>query len=78
MVRTKNPVDAVVEQARGGRHDLVVIGVAKAWGLTPAFFGVRHERLVRETAASLLIVRKRRLHEDRQAHVRVAAAAAVA
>jgi nucleotide-binding universal stress UspA family protein len=59
MICRENPVDAVVEEVRSGGYDLVVIGVAKAWGLTPAFFGVRHERLVRETAASLLIVRNR-------------------
>jgi hypothetical protein len=32
--------------------------VARAWGLTPSFIGVRHERLAHETSANLLIVRK--------------------
>ena len=60
VVGSNAPVDAVVEEVRRGEHDLVVIGVAKAWGLTPAFFGVRHERIVEETQASLLIVREHR------------------
>lgn len=60
VVGSNAPVDAVVEEVRRGGHDLVVIGVAKAWGLTPAFFGVRHERIVEETTASLLIVREHR------------------
>jgi len=58
VVESTSPVSAVVDEVRRGRYDLVVIGVAKTWGLTPAFFGVRHERLVEDTTASLLIVRK--------------------
>lgn len=73
VVGSNAPVDAVVEAVRRGEHDLVVIGVAKAWGLTPAFFGVRHERIVEETTASLLIVRE---HRPGEATGREAAAAA--
>ena len=29
------------------------------WGTDPQFFGVRHERIARETKASLLLVRRR-------------------
>jgi nucleotide-binding universal stress UspA family protein len=60
VVGSRSPVDVVVDEVRRGGHDLVVIGVARAWGLTPAFFGVRHERIVEETTASLLIVREHR------------------
>jgi len=58
VVRSRDPVEAVVHEARTGSYDLVVIGVAPTWGLTPAFFGPRHERIVVETSASLLILRK--------------------
>lgn len=56
---TKDPLDAVVKQARD--CDLVVVGVSRTWGLTPQFFGLRHERIARETKASLLLVRQRGL-----------------
>jgi len=58
IVRHDDALFALVQEVRRGEHDLVVIGVAKEWGLTPAFFGLRHERLARETAANLLIVRR--------------------
>jgi Kef-type K+ transport system membrane component KefB len=70
VVRTTSPVDCVLGEVRTGGHDLVVIGVAKAWGLTPSLFGVRHERIVSETAASLLIVRRHRPHDDQRARDR--------
>jgi nucleotide-binding universal stress UspA family protein len=70
VVRTEDPVECVVQEVRTSGHDLVVIGVAKTWGLTPSFFGVRHERLVSETAASLLIVRRHRPHDDARARDR--------
>jgi nucleotide-binding universal stress UspA family protein len=73
VVGSDTPVDAVVEEVRRGEHDLVVIGVAKAWGLTPAFFGVRHERIVEETQASLLIVREHRPGDAPRAEVAAAA-----
>ena len=56
-VETSEPLDAVVEHARD--CDLVVIGVSRTWGTDPQFFGVRHERIARETKASLLLVRRR-------------------
>jgi Kef-type K+ transport system membrane component KefB/nucleotide-binding universal stress UspA family protein len=74
VVGSNAPVDAVVEEVRRGEHDLVVIGVAKTWGLTPAFFGVRHERIVDETTASLLIVREYRPGEVASGREAVAAA----
>lgn len=70
VVRTSDPVDCVVEEVRAGGHDLVVIGAAKTWGLTPSFFGVRHERIVAETEASLLIVHRHRPQDDARARDR--------
>lgn len=49
------PVEAVVRFAEG--CDLVVLGVSRTWGLERQLFGLRHERLARETSASLLLVR---------------------
>jgi Kef-type K+ transport system membrane component KefB/nucleotide-binding universal stress UspA family protein len=73
-VRSGAPVDVVVQEVRRGAYDLVVIGVAKAWGLTPAFFGMRHERIVEETQASLLIVRAHRPGEAASTSEQAAAA----
>jgi hypothetical protein len=39
-----------------------VVGVAKAWGLSPEFVGNRHERIVSETRCSLLVIRKQTQH----------------
>ncbi len=51
-----SPVSAVVEQAKD--FDLVIIGVAEEWGLESQLLGFRAERIAREVACSLLIVRK--------------------
>jgi Kef-type K+ transport system membrane component KefB/nucleotide-binding universal stress UspA family protein len=69
-VRTDAPVDAVVDAVKRDGYDLVVIGVGKAWGLTPAVFGVRHERIVAQTTASVLIVRSSRQRSHDEAHTR--------
>lgn len=58
VVRSPEPIDAVVEELRHGAYQLALLGIGAVWGLTPAFFGPRHERLVRETSVSLLLVRK--------------------
>lgn len=55
-VEHPSPEDAAVAEARRG-YDLVVVGASGAWGMEPTAFGTRGERLARETAASLLIVR---------------------
>jgi Kef-type K+ transport system membrane component KefB/nucleotide-binding universal stress UspA family protein len=52
-----SPVDVVIDQAR--EFELVIIGVAEEWGLESQFLGFRAERVAREVASSLLIVRKR-------------------
>jgi Kef-type K+ transport system membrane component KefB/nucleotide-binding universal stress UspA family protein len=51
-----SPVDVVIEQAK--EFELVVIGVAEEWGLESQLLGFRAERVAREVACSLLIVRK--------------------
>lgn len=61
VVRTakaaQGPVDAVIAEAAS--HDLVVLGVGDDWQLAPHAFGLRPERIVNETPASLLVVRGR-------------------
>ncbi len=56
-VEGDSPVDVVIEQAK--EFELVVIGVAEEWGLESQLLGFRAERVAREVACSLLIVRKR-------------------
>jgi Kef-type K+ transport system membrane component KefB len=55
-VESAAPGDAAVVEAREG-YDLVVVGASGAWGMEPTVLGAREERLARETAASLLVVR---------------------
>jgi nucleotide-binding universal stress UspA family protein len=56
VVPSARPLDTLVEVARG-EFDLVIAGASDAWGLEPSLFSTRHERLVRECPASVLIVR---------------------
>ena len=58
MVMSEDPLEAVVDEARGP-YDLVVIGVSEELGLQPTFLGTGHERLASECPASMLIVHKR-------------------
>jgi Kef-type K+ transport system membrane component KefB/nucleotide-binding universal stress UspA family protein len=55
-VEGDSPVDVVIEQAK--EFELVVIGVAEEWGLESQLLGFRAERVAREVACSMLIVRK--------------------
>lgn len=57
VVESHEPLDAVVQVAREG-FDLIVVGISEAWGLEPAPFSHRHERIARECPGSLLIFRK--------------------
>jgi Kef-type K+ transport system membrane component KefB len=54
---TDSPAAATIERSRD--VDLVVVGVGREWGLRPqrVGFGFNAERLIRECAASLLVVR---------------------
>jgi hypothetical protein len=45
--------------AEAASHDLVVLDVGDDWQLAPHAFGLRPERIVNETPASLLVVRGR-------------------
>jgi nucleotide-binding universal stress UspA family protein len=56
-IEGESPVEVVIEQAK--EFELVVIGVAEEWGLESQLLGFRAERVAREVASSLLIVRKR-------------------
>ncbi len=56
VIESEHPVDVVIEQAK--EFDLIVIGVSDRWGLESQLLGFRAERIARETACSLLIVRK--------------------
>jgi nucleotide-binding universal stress UspA family protein len=51
-----SPADAVIREAAG--FDLVIIGVAKEWGLESHLFGWRPEKIAQSCPCSLLIVRK--------------------
>ncbi len=60
VVPAADPLEAAVAQARSGDYDAIVVGTSRAWGLAPAFLGIRHEQLAKETDASMLIVRAAR------------------
>ncbi|MGH7445152.1 MAG: universal stress protein [Longimicrobiales bacterium] len=60
VVPAADPRVAAAEEARTGGYDALVVGTSRAWGLAPAFLGMRHELLARETDASMLIVRAAR------------------
>ncbi len=60
VVAAADPLRAAVNEARDGEYDAIVVGTSRAWGLAPAFLGVRHEQLAKETNASMLIVRAAR------------------
>ncbi len=55
-IESDSPVTVVIEQAK--EFELVIIGVAEEWGLESQMLGFRAERVAREVASSLLIVRK--------------------
>jgi Kef-type K+ transport system membrane component KefB len=56
VIEDQSPVDAVIQTAN--QFDLLVIGVEEQWGMQSQLFGFRPERIAREAATSLLIVRK--------------------
>jgi Kef-type K+ transport system membrane component KefB/nucleotide-binding universal stress UspA family protein len=51
-----DPIRGLVDEARHGGYELVVLGVAKTWGS-------RHEHIVSETHCSLLVIRKQTLDD---------------
>ncbi len=56
VIEDSSPVGVVLHQAQ--QADLVVVGVAEAWGLESHLFGWRAERIARDCPCSLLIVRR--------------------
>ncbi|MGA2443425.1 MAG: cation:proton antiporter [Tepidisphaeraceae bacterium] len=56
VIEDESPVDAVIRSA--SEYNLLVIGVEEQWGMQSQLFGFRPERIAREAATSLLIVRK--------------------
>jgi nucleotide-binding universal stress UspA family protein len=56
IIEDESPVSAVIQTA--SQYDLLVIGVEEQWGMQSQLFGFRPERIAREAATSLLIVRK--------------------
>ncbi len=56
-VESDSPLDTAIKIANNN-FDLVIVGFSETWGLEPALFSKRHERLARECPASLLIFRK--------------------
>ena len=55
-VQDTSPVAVVLRES--ARFDLVIVGVSEEWGLESRLFGWRPERIARDAATSLLIVRK--------------------
>ncbi len=49
------PDAALAESARG--YDLVIVGIGREWGLEQRPFGMHAERLLRDSPASILVVR---------------------
>jgi nucleotide-binding universal stress UspA family protein len=56
VVHSADPIAAATDEAARG-YDLLIAGVWRDWGLEPAWFGPREERLARTKTASLIIVR---------------------
>jgi nucleotide-binding universal stress UspA family protein len=56
VIEDDSPVDAVIRSA--SQYNLLVIGVEEQWGMQSQLFGFRPERIAREAATSLLIVRR--------------------
>ncbi|MCC7536739.1 MAG: cation:proton antiporter, partial [Deltaproteobacteria bacterium] len=58
MVHHVSPVEVALAESREG-YDLVIVGAGREWGLEQRRLGVQPERLIRESPASLLVVRGR-------------------
>jgi Kef-type K+ transport system membrane component KefB len=56
VIEDPSPVAVVIHQAQNA--DLVILGVAEAWGLESHLFGWRAQRIARDCPSSLLIVQK--------------------
>jgi Kef-type K+ transport system membrane component KefB/nucleotide-binding universal stress UspA family protein len=56
VVESHDPAQAALD-ASAGDYDLVVVGVGREWGMPQRQFGLRTERLLERSKASLLVVR---------------------
>lgn len=56
LVKVRNIVDAVVEEAKG--HDLVALGASSEWRLTQFAFGAIQDQIARRVPGPVLMVRK--------------------
>lgn len=57
VVESNSPLDTAINIANQN-YDLIVVGLSEVWGLEPSLFSRRHERLTRESTASILIFKK--------------------
>ena len=57
VIESDDPLEAAVQKAKQD-YDLIVVGLSETWGLEPSLFSSRHERLISECPASMLILRK--------------------
>jgi len=55
VVYDNSPVDVAINRSGNG-YDLVVVGLGREWGLHQPWLGMHSERLIRESATSLLVV----------------------
>jgi hypothetical protein len=59
VVESRDPVAETVREAGNG-YDLIVVGVSPTFGDGRYPWSVRHERIARDSEASLLVVRSHR------------------
>ena len=52
----QSPPEAVLAESQSG-YDLVIVGIGREWGIEQRSFGIQTERLLRESPASILVVR---------------------
>ena len=52
----QSPPEAVLAESRLG-YDLVIVGIGREWGIEQRPFGIQAERLLRDSPASILVVR---------------------
>jgi nucleotide-binding universal stress UspA family protein len=52
----QSPPEAVLAESQRG-YDLVIVGIGREWGIEQRSFGIQTERLLRDSPASILVVR---------------------
>jgi Kef-type K+ transport system membrane component KefB/nucleotide-binding universal stress UspA family protein len=61
------PAEAVIEETASGKHDLMIIGLGRPWGLEHRPFGLQAEAILDRSAISVLAVRQARVAQDERA-----------